>query len=216
MNDENTPPPLEERRSYFRIDSIVKLSYRPVSSEELPELIERLKTGAGSTFTVMSSFTAMSQQMVVQLRRIESTSPDTAACLKVLDQKLNILGRAFLLQEEDVSNQDTKPVNISAGGVAFNSAESFEKGTVLEVKLLLMPEMTGMMIYGEVVGCSKHKEPDNPGEPYCLRICFSNIREADRDILIRYVLRCQGEWLRKRRKENEDNGDNEVADAETK
>ncbi len=210
MSDENSEPLAGERRSYFRIDDIAKLSYRSVPSEELPELIERLKTGVGSNFTVMSNFTAMSQQMVVQLRRIEGATPDVATCIKILDQKLNILGRAFLMQEEDVSNQVTKTVNISAGGMAFSSPEPYKIGTVLEIKLLLMPDMTGMMIYGEVIDCAENEKIDGSDEPYYLRINFSNIREADRDILIRYILRCQGEWLRKRRKENED------TDAETK
>ena len=210
MNDENTPPEHDKERSYFRIDDRAKLTYRLVSEAELPELIERLKTGAGSNFTVMSSFTSMSQQMLVQLRRIEGASPDVAACIKILDRKLNILGRAFLLQEENVSNQPSKAINISAGGIAFNSAESYEKGTVLELKMLLLPDMTGMVIYGEVVGCTKDEEADDVDEPYILRLFFSGIREPDRDLLIRHVLKRQGEWLRKRRKENEDtNGETE-------
>jgi len=209
MNDENTPPEDDERRSYFRIEDRVKLTYRLVFEEELPALIDRLKTGAGSNFTVMSSFTSMSQQMLVQLRRIEGASPDVAACIKILDRKLNILGRAFLLQEENVSNQPSKPVNISAGGIAFKSAELFEEGAVLELKLLLLPDMTGMVIYGEVIECTKVEEPDDTDEPHLLRLFFSDIREPDRDLLIRHVLKRQGEWLRKRRKENED------ADGET-
>jgi len=203
MSNEDKQPLPDERRNYFRIDDVVKLSHRPVSSDELPELVERLKTGAGSNFTVMSSFTAMSQQMLVHLRRVENAAPDVAACIKILDQKLNILGRAFLLQEEDASNQATKMVNISAGGVAFDSSKSYKIGTILEIKLLLLPEMTGILIYGEVANCSKNEKTDSLDQPYYLRVNFSNIREADRDILIRYLLRCQGEWLRKRRKENE-------------
>lgn len=204
MNDEIIPPENDERRSYFRIDDRVKLTYRLVPEAELPALIDRLKTGAGSNFTVMSSFTSMSQQMLVQLRRIEGVSPDVAACIKILDRKLNILGRAFLLQEENVSNQPSKAVNISAGGIAFNSAESYPQGAMLELKLLLLPDMTGMIIYGEVVDCTKSEKEGEADEPYSLRLTFSGIREPDRDILIRHVLKRQGEWLRKRRKENEE------------
>ncbi len=204
MSDKNSEWLTDERRSYFRIDDVVKLGYRAVSSEELPELITQLESGAGSNFTVMSSFTAMSQQMIVQLRRIEGTAPDVAACIKILDQKLNILGRAFLVQEEEAANQATKAVNISAGGIVFSSAEPYEKGETLELKLLLMPEMTGMMIYGKVVECAENEGDESREEPYCLRVNFSTIREADRDILIRYLLRSQGKWLQKRRQESED------------
>ena len=203
MNDENDELQPDERRSYFRIEDIVKLSYRSVAKDELPELIDRLNTGAGSNFTVMSSFTAMSQQMLLPLRRIEGSMPDVVACIKTLDQKLNILGRAFLLQGDDVLNQATTTVVISAGGISFSGSKSYKEGAVLEIKLLLLPEMTGLMVYGEVVDCAKNKEAENVDESYQLRASFAHIREADRDILIRHVLRRQGEWLRKRRKENE-------------
>ncbi len=204
MNNENDELLPDERRSYFRIDDVVKLSYRSIPRDELSGLVDRLNTGAGSSFTVLSSFTAMSQQMLVPLRRIEGAMPDVAACIKTLDQKLNILGRAFLLQEDDVLNQATTAVTISAGGISFSGSKMYEEGVVLEIKLLLLPEMTGLMIYGEVVDCVRDEEAGNVDEPYQLRASFTNIREADRDILIRHVLRRQGEWLRKRRKENED------------
>ncbi len=206
MSDDNSEGWVDERRSYFRIDDVVKLSYRVVPSEELPERIAQLEHDAGSSFTVMSSFIAMSQQMIVQLRRIEATAPDVATCIKILDQKLNILGRALLMQEEEAAGQAMKAVNISAGGMVFGSAEPYPVGAVLELKLLLMPEMTGMMIYGEVIECAENGGEEAAEEPYSLRVNFSNIREADRDILIRYLLRCQGKWLQKRRQESERSG----------
>lgn len=203
MSDENDGLPPDERRRYFRIEDVVKLSYRSIPREELPELIDLLNTGAGSSFTVLSSFTAMSQQMLVPLRRIEGSMPDVAACIKMLDQKLNILGRAFLLQEDDVLSQTTTAVTISAGGISFSGSKAYKEGVVLEIKLLLLPEMTGLMIYGEVVDCIKNEEANSADESYHLRTSFANIREADRDILIRHILKRQGEWLRKRRKKSE-------------
>lgn len=206
MNSETDQPPADDdRRGYFRIDDVVKLAYHRIPAEELTERLERLEEGFSSNFTLMSSFSSISQQMALQLHRIESNSPDVAACIKALDQKINILGQAFLAQEEELADQPAQAVNISAGGIALNSAEEIEVGAIVEIKLLLLPSLTGILIYGEVIGCDKNEEPDSDDYPYQLRINFSHMRESDRDVLIRHILRRQGEWLRKRREENEEN-----------
>lgn len=213
MNSNNDPLSVDDdRRDYFRIDDVVKISYHRVPTEELTERLERLEEEFSSNFTVMSSFSAIGQQMALQLHRIESNSPDVAACIKALDQKLNILGQAFMAQEDGLIEQPAQAVNISAGGIALNGVEEIKIGTTLEIKLLLLPSLTGVLIYGEVVACDANEESDSDDYPYQLRIDFSHMRESDRDILIRHILRRQGEWLRKRREENEDNEDNEDKD----
>jgi len=199
----NNQPTEDDRRNYFRIRDRVKISFYPVPKDELTDRIERLETDLESKFTVMSSCSLITQQMMMQLRRIESDLPDVAACIKALDDKLNLIGRAFLTQEEDFSNQVTEQVNISAGGIALNSDEEIKLGTVLEIKLLLLPAMTGLLLFGEVIACKKKKKSDGKDCSYRLRIDFSYMREPDRDILIRHVLQRQGEWLRKRREEHE-------------
>ena len=208
MNSNSDPLSVDDdRRDYFRIDDVVKISYHRVPTEELTERLERLEEEFSSNFTVMSSFSAIGQQMALQLHRIESNSPDVAACIKALDQKLNILGQAFMAQEDGLIEQPAQAVNISAGGIALNGVEEIKIGTTLEIKLLLLPSLTGVLIYGEVVACDANEESDSDDYPYQLRIDFSHMRESDRDILIRHILRRQGEWLRKRREENEDNED---------
>ena len=101
-------------------------------------------------------------------------------------------------------DQPSKPVNLSAGGLALDAGESLEAGTEVEIKLLLLPSYTGIVAFGEVVGVEKAEE--NPAYPHRLRINFSHIRDADRDALIRHILRRQGQILRQERERKESTG----------
>ena len=44
----------------------------------------------------MSSLAAITAQMTAGLRRIENRDPDLAAYLRAIDQKIEVIGRAFI------------------------------------------------------------------------------------------------------------------------
>jgi c-di-GMP-binding flagellar brake protein YcgR len=188
----------DERREYFRIDDAVRLSIRKVPEEQIEELLQRLEYNIAGNFTVMSGLAAISAEMAVSMRRIEHESPDVAAYLKALDRKIEVLGRAFTAQESNLLDESAHPVNLSAGGMAMLVNECYPVGSAIEVKMLLFPSLTGVLTYGHVVACERLQEaPEKPGYTHQLRVEFTHMREQDRDILIRHVLRCQSLALRK-------------------
>lgn len=191
-----------DRRRYFRIDDSISLSYQVIDPAELQERMARLESELESDFTVMSSLASISQQMTGILHKIEAAQPDIASYLKALDRKVDVLGRAFLLQNSDIAEQPTNHVNLSASGVAFQTAESLEVGSQLELKLLLFPSFTGVLTFAEVVGCEPLSESDEHFT-HSVRVNFNHLREADRDVIIRHVIRKQGDLLRQQREERE-------------
>ncbi|MDJ0807446.1 MAG: PilZ domain-containing protein [Gammaproteobacteria bacterium] len=190
-----------DRREFFRIDDTIRVSYRQLGADALAKRIEALEQGTEGSFTIMTRMQAISQHLSASLHRIEQRDPDIADYLKALDEKIDLLGQNFLANESDLVGQPTKAVNLSAGGIALDSAESLEVGTLLEIKLLLLPSYTGILAFGELVGVMPSTE--NEGYPHRLRINFVHIRENDRDALIRHILRRQGEMLRLERERNE-------------
>ena len=192
----------QDRRRYFRVDDAVNISYQVVDQGQLPERMERMEQEVNGDFTVMSSLAAISQQMAGVMHKVEAYNPDIASYLKALDRKIDILGRAFLLQHSDVSEQATNMVNISASGVAFHVTEPLEPGALLELKLLLFPSFTGILTFAEVVGCEPLETPD--GEfTHATRVNFVHLRESDRDVIIRHVIRKQSDMLREQRQQRE-------------
>ncbi|WP_164513446.1 PilZ domain-containing protein [Thiosocius teredinicola] len=202
MSDEPTQATAnEERRSYFRIDDTVRMSLRRVPPEELAARLDRLDHDLAGSFTVMSSLTAITAQMTASLRRIENRDADLAAYLRAIDQKIEVIGRAFIAQEPELAAEAATAVNLSAGGMSAVVDEIYEPGTELEIRLLLFPSFTGLMIYGTVVECSPVEEGE--GGKYLVRMEFSHIREQDRELLIRHLLRCQSRQLRDRNEDEE-------------
>lgn len=196
MTDSKTRTvPDNDRRSYFRIDDTVRLSLRAVAESEIGERLDRLEQDLAGNFTVMSSLAAITAQMAVGLRRIEARDPDLAAYLRAIDQKIEVIGRAFLAQEPELASERAVAVNLSAGGICVASDDCLETGQLVEIRMLLFPSFTGLMVYGTVVECSEAPAGQDGGGKL-LRIEFSHIREQDRELLIRHLLRRQSAQLR--------------------
>lgn len=199
MTESHSPVSGRDRRQFFRIDDTVRMQIEPVDADQLAAGIANLERGFDGNFTVMSSLAALTAQMAASMRRIESRDPDVASYLKALDQKMEILGRAFLAQESELLTSEDQTVNLSAGGVSLRSDSAMDVGQALEIRMLLYPSFTGLLSFGEVVSCVDMAQADNEGYAYQLRVAFVHMREQDREILIRHVLRRQSESLRARR-----------------
>lgn len=193
-----------DRRSFFRIDDNVRLSVRKIPAEELDQRLERLDLDLAGNFTVMSSLSAITAHMSANLRRIENRDADLAAYLRAIDQKIEVIGRAFIAQEPEAVGQHAVSANLSAGGMCVGVDETLERGDAVELRMLLFPSFTGLMIYGTVVS-EEPAENDEAagGKPYLLRVEFTHIREQDRELLIKHLLRRQSGLLREEREERE-------------
>jgi len=189
----------EDRRSFFRIDDNVRLSVRRILPEELESRVNRLEHDLAGNFTIMSSLAAITAQMTAGLRRIENRDPDLAAYLRAIDQKIEVIGRTFIAQEPELAAEKAVPVNLSAGGMCAGVEEVYEPGTHLEIRMLLFPSFTGLMIYGTVVECSPAPAAEESSVyQHLARIEFTHIREQDQELLIRHLLRRQSDQLRGR------------------
>ncbi len=191
-----------ERRNFFRIDDSVSMSYQQISEQELDDRIGSMEMELEGNFTVMGSIASINQNMAGIMHRIEGDEPDIAAYLKAINNKIDILGRALLSTANEIAEQPAQPVNLSASGMAFYSSNPIDAGAVLELRLLLMPSFTGIITFCEVVGCDRVADAEE-GFSFFTRVNFTHMREKDRDLLIRHVIKRQGEFLRKRREENQ-------------
>ncbi|MEJ2609910.1 MAG: PilZ domain-containing protein, partial [Candidatus Thiodiazotropha sp.] len=196
----------DERREFFRIDDAIQVSYRVITANEIPTNIDQ-HLQAGERFTVMTRLQEISQHLPASLHRIEQRDVDIADYLKALDEKINLLGRSFLTAERELLDQPSRAVNLSAGGLAMDVTEYIEVGSLVELKMLLLPSYSGLLAYGEVVGV-EDSSGDSSDFPYHIRINFTLVRAADQDALIRHITRRQGEMLRQRREEREQKENN--------
>ncbi len=177
----------EERRRYCRIDDDVILRYRLISEQELPADVAALDTGLPNRFTLTATFAATSQQMELLLHSIQEQSVEVANYLRLLDRKLELVARAFLMQEIDVYKEPTCRVNLSAGGIGFNAEMPIKTDSLLEIEIILLPSYTGILAYGQAVHC-RHEPDDHPDLPYRIGVEFCRLREKDCDLIVKHVL----------------------------
>jgi hypothetical protein len=187
----------DERRRFFRIEDLIHLTYRQIDKAELTEKTELLEKGLVEQFMIMSSLAAITADMAGSMRKIELADPDVAAYLKSLDNKVDMIGKAFMIEEVTAKENKAAAVNLSASGIAFHTNEILPIGANVEIKMMLMPSCTGVLTYGEVVG----NDSIQSGSEFQnqVRIDFTHLREEDRDMLIKHVIRKQGDMLRERR-----------------
>ncbi len=195
----------DERRRFFRIEDLVHLTYRVIDEVELAEKAELLEKGMIEQFMLMSSLSAITAEMAATFRKIEIGDPDVATYLKALDKKIDLIGKAIMLEEVSADENKSAAVNLSASGIAFHTNEILAEGTRVELKLMLLPSCTGILTYGEVVGNdSMQSDADYSNQ---VRIDFTHLRDEDRDMLIKHVIRKQGDMLRERRAARENSTD---------
>ncbi|MEW7979807.1 MAG: PilZ domain-containing protein [gamma proteobacterium symbiont of Phacoides pectinatus] len=203
-----------ERRRFFRIDDAVSLTYDLVPPDQLQARLERMQGDQERDFTVMSDIAAVTQEMAGIMHKLELGEPDIAKYLKALDRKINILGRAFLLHSGQISPHQAHAVNLSASGMAFEAADAFAPGDLLELRLVLMGSFTGILILARVVE-SREITQTTEGDRYALRVDFTHLRDTDRDILISHIIRRQSDQLRRRREALEEAEDQVEASPES-
>lgn len=182
----------KERRRYFRIEDQITLFYRQMEEGSLPDS-ETFQGEVMDGFSLTATLEYLDQESGFLLRSLEKKHPDLISYLDVLNKKINMIAKAFLMKEEGVSELPASKVNLSASGISFFASQGFQKGALLELKMILPPALTGLVTYGEVVYC---EEIEGESQPYRLAVDFLNIREQDRDVLIRHIVKRQMEQIR--------------------
>jgi len=181
-----------ERRRFCRIDDDIVLRYRVIGMQETPVDIQNLDVCLPNRLTLSSTFAATTQQMQPLLTKIREQSLEVAEYLRLIDRKLDLVARAFLLQEINVEEEPICRVNLSAGGIGFYEENPLAPGTTLEMELILLPSYVGILAYGKVAH-RKHEPGVVVGLPFRIGVEFCKLRERDRDLIAKHVLSRESE-----------------------
>jgi hypothetical protein len=200
-DNDNQNAPSAERREYFRIDDQVLLNLRPIAEAEVAAVRERIMDRVPDRFTVAANFAVNSRATARLLHGLASGSPDAARYMRLMDQKLNQLARLFVLDEVERGDYPLLNVNLSAGGLVFPSRREFAAGELVEMRMVLYPDMVGILTVSRVIYCERFA--NQPGDfPWQVAVEYAHIRESDRDLLCSHIMLRQTELLRQQRGED--------------
>lgn len=186
-----------ERRRYFRIKDEIILFFSECKEEDA-ENAPGLKPEVVSGFSLSSALNHLTEEARTHMKILEKDNPETAACLKVLEKKIDLIAHTVLMGDLAISSQPTREVDLSASGLAFASEHEIASGAVLELKMILPPSLMAVVVYGKVVHCDIQKDEFEPEFGFNIGVEFIGLGEQDREILIRHIVKKQMTQIRKR------------------
>ncbi len=184
----------EDRREYYRIEDTIALEIQPLSGAQATG--EEVLQDASPLFNLLSELHLSEFESQHLLRQISERDRNTAAYLKVLNKRIDLLGQVVALT---VLGQigEPKPVIISEGGIDFQHPTPFTTGSHLAIKLVLMPQALGLLLRARVTHC------DAKGAGFDVGTEFIQPSDAQRQLLARYILQRQAQERRLAREQSE-------------
>ena len=181
-----------DRRRYFRIDDLVGLSYSAVdlhSENDAPKVADNIQ------ITAIDLFKSIDQEFTDVLNAIWQTSPEVANAIGLLNKKIDIIAAEIDLNYNKLHEIDaqSKQVNLSACGIAFECQERFDIGQLLTMTIVLKPANTYIRVQGRIVGCDWLD--GEAGRTYLLRVDFDRVDLAAEEQLIQHIVRRQSRQI---------------------
>lgn len=180
---------LTERRECFRVDDVLPLAWR--------------RMGKGFQYR---------RSRIIPEFDIEADDPNPFGSNRVsnsklwnilvdINTKLRLIAERLGIEWEVPIKAEPKEVNISTSGIRFELNEAADIGDEFEIEMLLPTRPpTRLITYGRVVGlCGKGTE----GGGCEVSLLFTDLDEAVRGEIFRYVFNRQREIIQKKRGEKE-------------
>jgi hypothetical protein len=185
--------PASQRREYFRVNDRVLLAFRRADQEPLIETdpsTARL-TGGAASFVLVSQLAQIGRDTYAVRQTLALRHPDLMAYLDTLEERVNLVVHHTLLQSLGAAHAgEGHEVNLSGGGVQFGSEESYIAGTLLEVRMVLLPSYIGMVLKGRVIRTEPNPSP-SVHAPFRVAVEFVDPREADLKVLLKHTMEKQ-------------------------
>lgn len=182
---------LANRRQYFRIQDDVAVEIAPLE----PSQGHSGKLELGPAFGLISEFQLLDLESKHLLRALADKDKVLSQYLKVLNQKVDALSRVIALQNLVVATDSIQRVNLSEGGLALQHPHAMKRGDRLDIKLILLPSYSGLVLKGRVLSCEAEKPACGAGKPdtYRIHIEFTDISDAHQQLIARHIMRKQKE-----------------------
>lgn len=177
-----------ERREYFRINDLVRISLQKIDNNDA---IDKLRQ-SHSSFILGSAISAVEIENQTLFNSIKRNNPDIALYLEAINKKIELISNHLLESSSDHVNQKEMEINLSASGLAIETNDTYSEGEIVAINLLLLPERKGIICTGLI------KRILNQNNTKILCIDFDDIIESDRELIIKHTISKQLEQARKK------------------
>ncbi len=190
----------DERRQYFRIKNKILMSFQIAEKDNLEPLPDASAYESKGKMAVLGRIGQIQEMNDDFVQDSASLQPIVKQHIEEINQQLACLSQS-LLKTIAASYRDLMEVDISGGGLRFESSEKIDKGQKLHLDIILVPEFHNISVIGKVVDCDQSQNEKDQAV-YLIAVEFTKIMEADRDSIIGHIFKTQSKQLREC-KENE-------------
>ena len=163
-------------REYSRVDAIIPIEVRVV-----PQL-ERQN---------MKCFVSGETEIPDYQLPADVNDPVLAEWLKMLNAKLDAIAGSLTVRNEQSPRISQKKINISGGGLSFDSPDKYDIGDMLEIKMILPITLSSTFyVYGEVVDVREREDF------FQTAVKFMTIDDDIREHIVQFVFKAQRDMLR--------------------
>lgn len=182
-----------DRRRFFRIDDRLRLAVRRVPGVDAG-------AGKGHDLRADEFLAGIDRGIAAIIAAARAQAPAVGELAQLLNRKLDyVIERLGQLEAPRAGLPLAEhEVSISACGIGLQSAERYEAGEKLQVELMLPPEDTRLCVPACVVRC----RDATPGY-HLLHLDFAGMDHDDQELLIRFILRRQGQFLQELREQRD-------------
>lgn len=175
MPNQNT----RERRAYYRIQDRIALQ---ISAGPLPDHDSLL-------FNLLNELYLLELESQPLLRSISEQQRTLVNYLKITNKRIDLLANALA---QDLMKEFGEPqeVILSEDGISFMDSRLHEPGSILTLRLILLPQVFGLQLQGRVLDSTAQDEA------YKVAVRFHETGDTQRQVLARHVMHRQAQERR--------------------
>ena len=160
------------------------LRCQPVSADAVGFTPAERHFSNSEIFELLRDLRQIDQEHNNVLRGLAEQNRELGVYLKNINRKIELIANALAVVDQTQQKQTPQTVSISETGLAFTTELDLAQGSFVALELILLPQHTGLALYGEVLA----KRDDKTGLTV---VSFARLRDSDRQVLARYILQVQ-------------------------
>lgn len=177
-----------DNENYFLVNHQLAINVEPLQeNENIPDaaLFEQL---IPAPFRMASDIASLDSKALHSLKLNNESTQALWYYLQIQNQKINTL-LSYVLSQQDDKQFHYSCSAFSAGNCFFNALEKqFFIGQIVTLKIFIPDESAAVFCYAEVASIDNH----------LVELSYQQIREEDRELLIRATLHIQSKQLKLR------------------
>ena len=178
--------PVHERRQHFRIDDQIYFDYHIVNTDNLLSdnaMTKELLGKNGQRYLEMTQyFKSLDNELKEISKNLSLKEPSLVHSINLMNAKIDYLTRYLLIGERVKLNS----VNISLGGMAFQSKERIKEKSHMKLVIYTKPKMMPTILDAVVVYSQYQQEGQ-----YRTAVQFEPLNEEQEQLLSQHIMLAQ-------------------------